>query len=399
MTLRSHFRTPVGLALATDRLTVVVGAEARERTLLAWDGGPTWPDLATTLKELATEVDGRELAIALLPPLIQARMIELPRLPDAARRTVLQRDVLKYFPVGHGDYIVAGAPTGAAGSPEALLAAAAPEPLLVALFAAAAEAGLAIASVIPAEGAWLRLAPAEGAGVVTVTSAEGQESLLTQDGRLVAVRRRMSTFEVPGVATTLGEEQGAVAAREAPQVAGPLLLPVAEWERRARVERRLRQRAWIGVAAALLLACALEVIGLRRDLAAIEARRAAIHPQVEQLLTARAAAQDLEARLRVLDSLDATRPRWVTSFDRLAAGLPHDAYLSGIRGAPDSLVIEGIAPQASLVFEALRSTPGIVSVRAEAPYRPETRPDGVAIEHFAFGTRWDPTFRHSGEGQ
>ncbi len=396
MTLRAHFRPLLGVALAPDRLTVVTGATARERTMAPWDGGPTWPDLAITLREMAVEAAGRELAIVLLPPLVQARMIELPRLPAAARRAVLQRDVLKHFPVGNSEYIVDGAPTGAAGSPEALLAAAAPEPLLVALFAAAAEAGLDIVSVVPAEAAWLRLLSAEGEGVLTVASEKGEESLLTSDGRLVAVRRRAiessSTIK-------LGAEHAAVAAREAPQVHGPLLLPVAEWEHRVRVERRIRRRAWIGVAAALILAASLELIGLRRDLSAIRARRAEIHPQVQELLSAREAAQNVEARLRVLDSLDATRPRWVAAFGRLAAGLPREAYLTGVRGTPDSLVLEGVAPQASLVFEALRSTPGVVAVRAEAPYRQETGTDGQAIEHFAFGTKWTPSSTNGRGGQ
>ena len=396
MTLRSHFRPLLGVSLAPDRLTVVTGAVARERTLVPWDGGPTWPDLATTLREVAVEAAGRELAIALLPPLVQARMIELPRLPATARRAVLQRDVLQHFPVGHSEYIVDGAPTGAAGSPEALLAAAAPEPLLVALFAAAAEAGLEIGSVVPAEGAWLRLVPVEGEGALTIASGNGEESLLTSNGRLTAVRRRPVEAKS---AIRLGEAQAAVAAREAPQVHGPLLLPVAEWERRARLERRIRRRAWLGVAAALILAAALELIGLRRDLSSIRARRAEIRPRVQELLSAREATQNIEARLRVLDSLDATRPRWVAAFGRLAAGLPREAYLTGVRGTPDSLVLEGVAPQASLVFEALRNTPGVVAVRAEAPYRQETGADGQAVEHFAFGMRWTPGSTNAGGAQ
>jgi len=396
VTLTSHFRPLLGVALAPDRLTVVAGAVARERTLVPWDGGPTWPDLATTLREVAAEAAGRELAVALLPPLVQARMIELPRLPAAARRAVLQRAVLQHFPVGHSEYIVDGAPTGAAVSPESLLAAAAPEPLLVALFAAASEAGLEIGSVVPAEGAWLRLLPPEGEGTLIVATGTREESLLTLNGRLVAVRRRPIDAKS---ATRLGAELAAVAAREAPQVPGPLLLPVAEWERRGSMERRIRRRAWIGVAAALLFAATLELVGLRRDLVAIRARRAEIHPRVQELLTAREAAQNVEARLRVLDSLDATRPRWVAAFERLAAGLPREAYLTGVRGTPDSLVLEGVAPQASLVFEALRSTPGVVAVRAEAPYRAETGADGQAVEHFAFGMRWTPGSTNSGGGQ
>lgn len=393
MTLPSQFRTPLGVALAPDRLTVVVGAEARERTLLAWDGGPTWPDLAATLRELAGEADGRALAVALLPPLVQARMIELPRLPAAARSAVLQRDVLKHFPVGHSEFIVDGAPTGGAGSPEALLAAAAPEPLLVALFAAAAEAGLEIATVVPAEAAWFRLVPQEGDGAVVIATEAGEETLVVQEGRLLAIRRR--PLELTG-GIRLGEGQAAVAAREVSNVIGPLLLPVAEWERRARQERSIRRRGWLGVAAAFLLAATFELIGLRRDLALLRARRAEIRPQVQTLLVTREAAQDIETRLQVLDSLDATRPRWVAAFGRIATGLPRQAYLTGLRGTPDSLVLEGVAPEASLVFEALRSTPGVVSVRAEAPYRQETRDDGRAIEHFAFGTRWAPGSANGG---
>lgn len=387
MKFLATFRTPVGVALAPDRALITDrGGAVHERSLHPWDGGSFWPDLEAALREARGQGVRGPLAFALLPPLVRSRGIELPRLAREDRRAVLQRDGTKHFPLEEG-IVVDGTPLTPGGSPESLLVVAASEKLLDAILAASSAAGFEVAAIGPATWQWARRMDSAG-GTVTVPAGEWQESITVAEGRLVAIRRR-PIGEAP-LGASLPDDPARMAARDVGAGGGPVLFPPREWERRRAAERGIRRRAWAVAAALLFLAIGADLIGLHRDLARVEARRAEIRPQVEALLAARGAAQDVEGRLALLDSLDASRPRWVSAFARLSASLPHQAYLTGVRGAPDSLVLEGVAPEASQVFDALRGFPGIVAVRAEAPYRQETGVNGAPVERFAFGTRWAP---------
>lgn len=379
----SHLRAPLGLALALDRV-VLTHPDGRvvERHLEPWDGSATWPDLTHALVELATEGHGRPLAVAILPPLVESRRVELPKLDDDARRAVLRRDQGKHYPQAKSGMVVEGTPIGAS-IPQKLLVTRVSENLLLALEHGMQQAGIALGAVVPAEAAWLA-GMGEGSGTRTFVTSAGVVSLQVENGALVAVRR--------GVATE-GEDGVIAAARGAARVRAPELLSTSRRNFRVDGESRLFHRALGVVAAALFLAAVLHTLDLRRELAQVRARRAELHPEVERLIDLRTAAEGAASRVATLESLSRSRPRWIGVIARVSDGLPRDAYLTALRGTPDSLVLEGVAPQATSVFEALRATPGIVAVRAEAPYRQETDATGVPVEHFAFGTRWTPATR------
>ncbi|MEJ2218702.1 MAG: hypothetical protein P8099_19105 [Gemmatimonadota bacterium] len=102
----------------------------------------------------------------------------------------------------------------------------------------------------------------------------------------------------------------------------------------------------------------------------------------------RAALNERRAALTVIDTLEATAPRWSVLLAGIARGLPQDAYLAALRGGPDSVFVVGVAGDAAPVFAGLRGIPGVAAVRAQAPIRREARPDG-AVERFtlAIGLR------------
>jgi Tfp pilus assembly protein PilN len=74
----------------------------------------------------------------------------------------------------------------------------------------------------------------------------------------------------------------------------------------------------------------------------------------------------------------------------LSESVPEDAFLTAIRAREDSLIIDGMAPHAKKVFDAMQNTSGLLDVKASAPVRRETQDDGVSLEHFAIAARVEP---------
>lgn len=445
----------VGIALSATACCVAeLGGDAaapvaRRAALEPMNGGngAEWPSLAAALRELAP-VPGHaaaRLAVALMPGLTEVRRLELPPMREEELRQLLTRSASRYFVAMRGSAVVGtiGASRGLRGAGRTAgagpVAAAAPARLVAAIHSAAREAGFAIESISPAEGAWARAAatlwPATARGALHLLVAhEDRSDLLSLDGgRLAGVRHfragaadaalvadairsatpasepaRVGAIGVPGqrreLTRALGSLGIAVApaggtwadAADAPDLlaatfagarARPLL--VSDETRAAqRADARRATRLLVATAAGLaLFAAALELWGVRRELAAVQEQRAAIGPEIASTLVGRTTVETAFRQLTALAAADRAAPRWSRTIAGLTAQLPDEAYLTAFRGRGDSVVVNGLATHAARVFEALERTPGLADVRAAAPVRRESAGGAEAMEHFTIGAR------------
>jgi Tfp pilus assembly protein PilN len=140
------------------------------------------------------------------------------------------------------------------------------------------------------------------------------------------------------------------------------------------------------VAAAAVLLCviaaALELWGVHRELAAVQAQRAAIRSQVSATLIGRSSLEDAYRRLAAIAAAQRAAPHWAPVLAELSTRLPEDAYFTTIRTRGDSLVVDGLATSASKVFAAIDASPHLTGVRAPAPVRRQAPEGEDPMERF-----------------
>lgn len=436
-------RARMGIALSTTELWVAdLSQLARPRAtrleLAPYPGeNGVWPGLVTALQAAAEwmNADGGSLSVALLPPLAEVRLVDLPPLAERELRQLLTRGATRYFLHARGQQTV-GALSGrsASGAPAPVLAVTAPSRIVGAIYAAANEANWSVDTLTPAEGAWAAAAP-----TLWPAFARRTASLLVQDGdrvalleldggRLANVRRfrggehdadligdAIAQASPVGVAPAVGliggaearhelsaalasrgirvspapagwaehaESPDAMAAIFAASSAGPLLTTEA-----ARVERQRRLGratfAVFGAAAALLVAAALiQLWGVRRQLAAVRAERESLRSRVAATLVGRSSMEDAYGRLTALAAAERTAPQWSSVIATLSARLPSDAYLTAIHTRGDSLSVDGLAVSAARAFDAVDGMSDLVDVHAPSPVR-RLSPEGSSpMERF-----------------
>lgn len=432
----------VGIALSTHGVSALLTQDdaraAWERPLAPYDAATDeWPELASALRELAAAV-GRpmRLHVALVPPAVQVRCLSLPRASERELVHLLRRDLVRYFPMT--DEVVVGAaapPHGSAAMP--VVAAVAPAGLLRAVERAARAAGAEVERVVPAHAAWRRAAldtfaaARTGASALVIASDDRIEVLRLVDGwptiyrrigrgnnaaqrlrealdgdgaapSVVLVGDRVPWNAVleeaavqPLAAAPIGSTAPPVAARYAVAADGPELVPDEVRNARAASDRRWVMRLAAASLVCLGIAGALELWGTSRAAAALDARRAAIGQSVQSAVAARDAATTVADRLVAIESLKAATPRWSSLLKMLAQRLPDDAYLVSLRAEGDSASLEGVAASAAEVITALRETPEVMGVRADAPIRQELGAGGALVERFAVTLRLAPSPRRS----
>jgi Tfp pilus assembly protein PilN len=394
----------------------------------------SWPELAEALRGAAAGGEAGDLAVALLPPLVEVRRLALPPLAEGDLLQLLARNAARYFVGARGTQTIGARQwRGERGQPAPVLAAAAPTRFVGAVHGAARDAGWTVTSVTPAEGAWAAAAvamwPSFGKGTAHVLVHEDDRIVLVEleRGEVSNVRRfRGGAADAVMIATAIIEAQGgsatavgaiglpagrqelvrALGARSVPVSpipadwaeyadaaevvaaiaagisAGPVLASEsvrAEWKQRA-------QRATLmvaGVAALFfVLAAAFELWGVHRELAAVQAQRAAIRPQVSATLIGRSSLEDAYKRLATIAEAQRTAPRWAPILAELTRRLPEDAYFTTVRTRGDSLVVDGMAASASKVFTAIDASPSLKGVRAPAPVRRQSQEGGDPMERF-----------------
>ena len=341
-------------------------------------------------------VPSARLAIALLPPLVQVRVLRFPRLRLPEIRQVIARDIAKYFPGIREPQVVAVSrlprePGGAI----AVLAAAAPAWILEGITEAARAADCTVVSFEPAHTGWARWAGTRGSSVVVVVDGGRAELIRAERGRLLDVRRTPATpdrIEAAqgemggGTASVFCEAKFAEAAGIAASYVGrgrelELVSDVEAAARRKR-GRRLAGRLWIAAAAGVVLALGLHRAVLLRELSVLGNARAAQRVAVDAALSVREASLGVDTRLDALAGIAAAAHPWTEILDQVAAGLPGDVYLTALRGTADSIVIDGVAWRAAGVFEGLQTVTRLASLRPAGPIRQEVRDSGPPIERF-----------------
>jgi Tfp pilus assembly protein PilN len=408
------------------------------------DNGGSWPSLAGALAELSRELgvtDGT-LAVSLLQPLTEVRRLELPPLSDEDLERLLARNAGRYFVNARGAQIV-GASRGTRpprGRPSSVVAAAAQSRLMAAIRAAARETGWTVEEIAPAESAWVAAAlaiwPAFGKQTARVLVAHDDRTdvLTLEDGRLVGLRRfRPGDADAALVADAIREHVSAprrvgVFGRSSPrrqltrslseqgitvEVPGPNWSTAAEFpemlaaqfagtdngprlrgEDARALERAQAKRITMFVAAAavllLVLAGALEIWGVHRELRMVQAERARLRPRIASTLVGRSTIEAAYNHLAMLNTVDARAPRWSSVVASLSKHLPEEAFLMALRTRGDSLVVDGLAEHAARVFDALEAMPGLTNVRAAAAVRREIQDDGSALEHFTIAGVVEP---------
>jgi hypothetical protein len=315
-----------------------------------------------------------------------------------------------------------------------VVASAAPARLIAAIRAAAQQAGWEVDTIAPAETAWAAAAfalwpvLAKQGGYALVAHDDRTDLLRFDGGRLAGVRRfraggadaamvadsigptaRVGIMGTPGSArdlaaglasfgisavradaTNTSERPDALAARFAGGGAGPVL----RGEDSVAAERAgARKAAWVIAAAALVLfvaSAAIELWGVRHQLAQVRAEREALRPQLATTMVGRTTVDATYRHLVTLNQIEAASPRWSSVIATLSQSVPEEAYLTAIRARQDSVIVDGLAGHAARVFDAIERTRGFIDVKSAAPVRRELQEDGPALEHFTIAARVEP---------
>jgi hypothetical protein len=404
-----------------------------------------WPSLAAALRELAATTGGwgGTLSIVLLRPLVEARTLELPPLRESEVQRVLARNAGRYFVNARGPQLIGVAWPGRTRT-DVRAVAAAPVRLVNAVQAAARDAGWSVHTIAPAESAWAAAAVAvwpefsKRSAHLLVLQAERTDLVSLRDGRIVSIRKfRPGTVDAALIVAAVGSgtrdgstpRVGAVGTPQARKELAPALsasgvmlasVPVAHADIAERpgqlaamyadvatelslrtdevtaMQRRQGNRlaAGFALAAGLLLiaAAGIELWGVRRQLHEVQAQRAALHSQLSATLIGQTSVETAYRQLAALSAAEGSAPRWTTILVRLSPILNTDAYFTAFRGRGDSVVVDGVADHAALVFRDLERTPGLSNIHAVAPVRREAPVGGDATERFTIAV-------HLGEAQ
>jgi Tfp pilus assembly protein PilN len=405
MTIRARILPSLhlGVALAADRLVAVLpGSESGDPWRRALSPSPdpsvASPDLATAFAELREALreasHGRTrravLHVALLPPLVHWRRIRLPGLRIDEVRQVLRREPSRYLPIAAdpAPLVIELEGTGwRERSPFTMVAA--PRTLIEGICAAAQESGWEIAELVPAHAAWAASARSSRhvgrstERTLLIAHHDRIDVVTSRGGCATEVRRLPAALRatVPDSPAAV-QAPDALAARFAPRAGGPALLPESV---RALGARRTRIAAITRLAAAAALVFAagmIELWGSTRERAMIAGERARLRASVAEALATREAAAQATTRLAAVRSASESAPRWSALIASLAESLPDDAFLVALGASGDSLRLEGIAPRAAPVFDAVARIEGVRSLHPDGPIRQERSITGATNERF-----------------
>jgi hypothetical protein len=403
--------------------------------------GSGWPALTAALNELSRSLgtNGGRLEVALMPPLTEIRRLDLPPMGDSELRQLLSRNAARYFVGARSAQLVGTsmAPQKSGGPVGSVMAAAVPQRLVAAMHVAARDAGWTIDAVSPAEGAWCSAAaalwPSSGRHTsnLLVCGEDRTELLQMEQGRLSGVRRfRGGAVDAALVAEAIGpagtEKKGPALARVtavgvsaqrkelaralsasgltvgsapaewaeradhpdllAAEFAGPGAAPLLRSEAtlasRREEARRIITRVLAASIVLFLFSAVFALWGAKRQLHAVQAERAAIHPLISATLVGRTSVETAFRQLATLAATQRSAPRWSSVIAGLSVRLDEHSYLTSLRARDDSVVVEGIAVSAARAFDSIFQTPGLTNVRAAAPVRRESPQGGPALERF-----------------
>lgn len=376
--------------------------------------------------------------VVLLPPLALGRRVSLPRLTESEYRQVLARDSFKYFPTDRAPHVVGALPLSRKrSSPVPIFAASTSARLADAVEKAINESGCELASLDCSYASWVGAATsmwpslARSKSAIIVCQGDVTEIIHSDGAHPEMVRRLGANAPLerilhalgldgsggpPRACAILGSDEryyewgsalsaagisvrpstptstldgGTLSAMYAAAGSGPGLYPERMYAASRAASQRLARRLGVIAAALLVMSGGLALWGVKQELGAIVAERAAIRGEVSQALGLRSDIGALDARSTMIGSLRSTTPRWSAVLSSIAQALPEDAHLSSIRARGDTVVLEGVAARAAGVFEALQRDPDITAVHSNAPVRQQLQ-DGAPVEHFTVAARLTP---------
>jgi hypothetical protein len=406
-------------------------------------GAAGWPSLGAALRQLADKLGATEgkLVVALMPPLTEVRRLDLPPLKREQVLQLLARNASRYFVTAREPQVVGTSipkrPSKTGSVP--VLGAAASARLVNSIASAAKDAGWILEGVVPAEVGWSAAASAmwpslaKGTAHVLVHHDDRTDLLRLESGALAGVRRfRAGSLDAQLIASALQESRangtaprvGALGvtaprqdlARVLPRESAVVSAPPSEWvgassdpmvaaatfvspddaltlrtedvsELRARAGRRTTALIFAAAILLLLLSAGFELWGAKRELAAVQAERARIRPQLQTTLAGQSTFEASNRKLAALFAAHRQAPQLSAVIASVTDALPEGAYLMSFRARGDTLVVDGLAKSSEEAFAGLESVPELANVKAIGGVQRQLQDDGTALEHFTVQAR------------
>ncbi len=374
---------------------------------------------------------GVHLQVALLPPLSEARLIELPPLRPTEVDTVLRRIAPRHFLRGGRDLVVGGERfgIGEAARTAPVFAAAASRRLVEAVHQAVESRGWHLERIVSAHAAWI-LALREATSLpATGRSGQGREPtrlvvavvgevvhLVRLTGRQPDRLRRMTGSDLSEVVAGAGSESGRVlvlaegemhthlthalsgagweiispaeprsagleAARHTTEAMPELVSPPLAQARGQRDRRRTRAM----LAAAVLMlaaAAAVHLWGVHRALGTVQAERASLREAFAPALALRDSLDRIVERIEALQAVEQETNRWTAFLVELSALLPRETHLVSLRGEGGRVVLEAVGERAGEALSALRGASTFRDVRIEGLIQRDLEGGATSREHF-----------------
>lgn len=394
--------------MVSRRLGLSVGlasihAVLLERGVVQWAGQACYESLealSDAVGHLAAEA-GRPVTrarVALERAVVQLRaIVPAPPLKRAAVRRYVTLEASRLFRKNGVTLVTDGRVVVINAGTAALWAAAAPEPLVQALLAGCAQAGLRVEALGPAADVLpAALDHSHSAGDVVLPTAEGSERLSIGTGgtwrsRLVPAQAAPSpagegTPLWQSALGALGPDAGQFAAafavcRQAPQ------LDLTPPDTRAARERVRLRRTLRVVAAAVGLWMVAGGVALGRLLWTYRSSTAFLETVRPQLDSALAERRELDAGRTTLETIAAaerTRSRRLGLLAGITHALGDSAFLVMLRIGPGAEVrFAGYAPQAAHVLASLEHVKELQDAKLEGPVTREAPAGRAALDRFA----------------
>ncbi|MFC1543764.1 hypothetical protein ACFL4Y_00725 [Gemmatimonadota bacterium] len=369
--------------------------------------------------------------VVLLPPLSEARLVELPPLSPKETDAVLRRIAPRHFLGGGRGLVVGGRRfgTGAAARSAPVFATAASSTLVEVIHQVVASRGWRLGGIVPGQAAWLRAlrqaAPltligngGNGQGKKRlVVAVEGDVvHLVRMAGELPDRVRRLPAGDPAAVLEAAGPEPGRVlllaegethallarslteagwvlipseqprsarleAARYAAD-ASPEFVPMPLARARRRRDRRNAVRMLVGAGLVLAAAAAVHLWGVGRAHRAVQEERAALREVVAPALALRDSLDRMMERIESLQEIGRATGRWTAFLLELSVLLPRDTYLVSLWGEGDRVVVEAAGGRAGDALSALREASTFRDVRLEGQIERDLEGGATSRERF-----------------
>jgi hypothetical protein len=370
------------------------------REAIQWAGAASFDgpaSLAETIARVAGEAGApvRRARVVLGRDIVQLRsIVPAPPLRAGALRRYVALEAPRLFRHNGAPLVTDGVRVAVTKDSAVLWAGAAPEPLVLAVLAGCAQAGLALEALGPAADVLPRATCASNGSLVFPNGGTCEVLDVGPGGTWQSrLMRGMGNGESPVLAAplaALGEHASHFAAAYAAAIVAPrlTLLPA---EARAAEERSGRRRLvrLLGVGVALWLVAAGVHVGRLAWVRETATRSlGAAAPAVDSALAARRDLDLARATLATIARAAEGRSRHVALLAAITQALGDSTYLAAFQVTPDGVVrLAGYAPVAARVVAQLEHVATLRDVRLEGPVTRERGAEGRERDRFAIVAR------------